>query len=210
MRMASRLGTAAGGRVGRWARRQVGAPTRWRTDTVVRRGRSCTCTQISRQAQTVCKTWGMSIRILAVGKRHEDWVADGIDRYERRLKKPFDVRWQLVPHSAREGNVARDDESARMLDKITPDEFVVVLDERGSILDSPGVAKVLETPFAHGKQVTCIIGGAYGVNDALRQRANSVWSLSKLVFPHQLVRLILAEQLYRAQEIAGGRPYHHV
>ena len=115
-----------------------------------------------------------------------------------------------MPHSAREASAARDDESARILDKITPDEFVVLLDERRSILDSPGVGKLLETPFAHGKQVTCIIGGAYGVNDALRSRANTVWSLSKLVFPHQLVRLILTEQLYRAQEITGGRPYHHV
>lgn len=151
----------------------------------------------------------MSIRILAVGKRHDDWVSAGIARYERRLKKPFDVRWQLVPHSAREGVAARDDESTRMLEKLSADEFLVLLDERGTNLDSPGVAKLFETPFASSKPVTCIIGGAYGVNDALRHRANAVWSLSNLVFPHQLVRLILTEQVYRAQEIAAGRPYHH-
>lgn len=152
----------------------------------------------------------MSIRILAVGKRHEDWVDAGITRYERRLKKPFDVQWQLIPHSAREGDAARAEESERMLAKLNRDEYVVLLDERGTMLDSPGVAKLLDSPFARAKQVTCIIGGAYGVNDALRHRANAVWSLSKLVFPHQLVRLILIEQIYRAQEIAAGRPYHHV
>ena len=68
----------------------------------------------------------------------------------------------------------------------------------------------LQGAFDSAKQVAVIIGGAYGVDDRVRQRADFVWSLSKLVFPHQLVRLILAEQLYRAQEIAGGRPYHHV
>ncbi len=68
----------------------------------------------------------------------------------------------------------------------------------------------LQGAFDSSRQVAVVIGGAYGVDDRVRQRADFVWSLSKLVFPHQLVRLILAEQLYRAQEIAGGRPYHHV
>ena len=63
--------------------------------------------------------------------------------------------------------------------------------------------------MSHGKQIVVIIGGAYGVDDRIHQRADMVWSLSKLVFPHQLVRLILAEQIYRAQEIARGGAYHH-
>lgn len=152
----------------------------------------------------------MSIRILAVGKKHEKWVADGIDRYERRLRKPFDASWQLLPHSAREGEAARTEESERILQKVDRDAFLVLLDERGQNVDSPALAARLQGAFDAGKQVIVVIGGAYGVDDAVRARANFVWSLSKLVFPHQLVRLILAEQLYRAQEIAGGRPYHHV
>ena len=86
----------------------------------------------------------------------------------------------------------------------------MLLDERGQNVDSPALASRLQGAFDSSKQVAVIIGGAYGVDDRVRQRADFVWSLSKLVFPHQLVRLILAEQLYRAQEIAGGRPYHHV
>lgn len=152
----------------------------------------------------------MSIRILAVGKKHEKWVADGIDRYERRLRKPFDATWQLLPHSAREGEGARTEESERILQKVDRDAFLVLLDERGQNVDSPALAARLQGAFDAGKHVIVVIGGAYGVDDAVRARANFVWSLSKLVFPHQLVRLILAEQLYRAQEIAGGRPYHHV
>lgn len=152
----------------------------------------------------------MSIKILAVGKKHESWVADGIDRYEKRLRKPFDVSWQLLPHSAREGDAARAEESERILAKVDRDAFLVLLDERGQNVDSPTLASKLQGALASGKQIVIVIGGAYGVSDEVRQRAQFMWSLSKLVFPHQLVRLILAEQLYRAQEIAGGRPYHHV
>ena len=75
---------------------------------------------------------------------------------------------------------------------------------------SPALATRLRAAFDRGRPVTVVIGGAYGVDDRVRERADFVWSLSLLVFPHQLVRLILAEQLYRAQEIAAGRPYHHV
>jgi 23S rRNA (pseudouridine1915-N3)-methyltransferase len=151
----------------------------------------------------------MAIRILAVGKKHEAWVQDGIMRYETRLKRPFNVEWVLLPHSSREGLVARQDESERLLGRIREDEFVVLLDERGILLSSPSLSKLLLSPLELSKMVTIIIGGAYGVDKSVRARANVVWSLSPLVFPHQLVRLILAEQLYRAQEIAAGRPYHH-
>lgn len=152
----------------------------------------------------------MSVRVLAVGKRHEPWVADGIKRYEQRLRKPFDVSWQLLPHSAREGDAARAEESDRVLAKLECQAFVVLLDERGQNIDSPALAARLQGAFEASRPVFVLIGGAYGVDDRVRQRADFVWSLSRLVFPHQLVRLILAEQVYRAQEIAGGRPYHHV
>ena len=152
----------------------------------------------------------MTVRILAVGRKHENWVSDGIDRYEKRLRKPFDSAWLLLPHSSRDGDAARAEESDRILAKLGRDEFVVLLDERGKNVDSPRLASTLRGAFDAGRQVTVLIGGAFGVDERVRSRADFVWSLSKLVFPHQLVRLILAEQLYRAQEIAAGRPYHHV
>jgi 23S rRNA (pseudouridine1915-N3)-methyltransferase len=152
----------------------------------------------------------VTVRILAIGRKHETWVAEGIDRYERRLRKPFDATWQLLPHSAREGEAARAEESDRLLAKLDRDDFVVLLDERGRNVDSPELARLLRAAFDAARPVALLIGGAYGVDERVRQRADFVWSLSKLVFPHQLVRLIAAEQLYRAQEIAAGRPYHHV
>lgn len=151
----------------------------------------------------------MSIRIFAVGRKHEAWIQEGVRRYEKRLKRPYDIEWVLLPHSAREGLSAREEESQRLLSRLGSADFVVLLDERGTILDSPALARTLLAPLERSVPVAIIIGGAYGVNDAIRARADVVWSLSLLVFPHQLVRLMLIEQLYRAQEINGERSYHH-
>ncbi|MBT1018090.1 23S rRNA (pseudouridine(1915)-N(3))-methyltransferase RlmH [Canibacter sp. lx-72] len=150
----------------------------------------------------------MSIRVLVVGKKHESWVSGGISRYESRLRKPWLVKWEFMAHSALQKEQARAFESRRLLDKITVNDWVVLLDERGKNMTSPQLSAVLAKELA-GRQVVVIIGGAYGVDEHVRARANLVWSLSNLVFPHQLVRLILAEQIYRAQEIYGGSPYHH-
>lgn len=151
----------------------------------------------------------MAIKIIAIGKKHEDWVQGGIGRYQKRLKRPFEISWTLLPHSAREGIAARQDESERILTRLDASAFVILLDERGKLVDSPTLSKLLLSPLEQSKEVVVIIGGAYGVDDTIHKRADMVWSLSPLVFPHQLVRLILAEQLYRAQEIARGNPYHH-
>lgn len=155
------------------------------------------------------QTFAMVIRILAVGKKHESWVAEGIARYEKRLRRPFDITWQLLPHSLRDGEAARAEESGRILAKLHDTEQVVLLDERGKLFDSPGLERALRERLDAGAKVTLIIGGAYGVSDEVRARAQLVWSLSPLVFPHQLVRLIVAEQLYRSQEIGAGHQYHH-
>jgi len=151
----------------------------------------------------------MPIRVVAVGKKHEAWVADGIERYEKRLKKPFNISWTLLPHSLSDGSTARQDESKRILSTLHDDEFVILLDERGKLVDSPGLSKLLLAPLESSRDTTIIIGGAYGVDETIHKRADFVWSLSPLVFAHQLVRLILVEQIYRAQEIAAGGPYHH-
>jgi 23S rRNA (pseudouridine1915-N3)-methyltransferase len=149
------------------------------------------------------------ITIISVGKKHESWVAEGIERFEERLKKPFNVQWVLLPHSALSDAAARQEESERILSRIDAHAYVVLLDERGGELDSPGLARLLEARFVINKPITLIIGGAYGIDDRIVQRADTVWSLSPLVFPHQMVRLIVMEQLYRAQQIIAGHPYHH-
>lgn len=150
------------------------------------------------------------ITVIAIGKKHEAWIEQGLERYEKRLKQPWNVEWVLLPHSSFDGVAARQEESERIEKRLGSDNFVVLLDERGKRLDSPAFSRLIETTQIYGKKIVIIIGGAYGVTDELHQRADIVLSLSSMVFPHQLVRLILVEQLYRAQSIAAGSKYHHV
>jgi 23S rRNA (pseudouridine1915-N3)-methyltransferase len=114
-----------------------------------------------------------------------------------------------MAHSTFDGLRARQDESERILSRLSAYDFIVLLDERGKEFDSPTIAKVLEEQLDQSHKVLIIIGGAFGVTDELRQKVDLVWSLSPLVFPHQLVRLILIEQLYRGQQITLGGSYHH-
>jgi 23S rRNA (pseudouridine1915-N3)-methyltransferase len=151
----------------------------------------------------------MPIKILAIGKKHEDWVIEGIQRYQKRLRAPFTAEWVLLPHSSLEGERARLEESERLTERLSTDSYLVLLDERGVSFDSPTLAAKVDHLATQGKTITFLIGGAYGVTEALREKADLVWSLSPLVFPHQLVRLILTEQLYRAQQILTGGSYHH-
>lgn len=151
----------------------------------------------------------MAVKIISVGKKHDSWVSEGIERYETRLKKPYDAQWVLLPHSSLQDAAARQEESERILARCDSRDFVILLDERGDELASPQLAGLLDNTFTAGRTVTFVIGGAYGIDDRVHQRADIVWSLSPLVFPHQLVRLILTEQLYRAQQISTGHPYHH-
>ena len=145
------------------------------------------------------------ITILAVGKKTDGDLINAIESYQKRLRAPFNVKWLSIPYSAKDGVAARQDESERLLTHIKPSDYVILLDERGQQMASPEFSQALS---CRGDTII-IIGGAYGVNDELRQRADRMVSLSKMVFPHQLVRLILIEQIYRAQAIYNHHPYHH-
>ena len=149
------------------------------------------------------------MKIIAIGKKHEKWVLNGIKLFEKRLKKPFNLNWDILPHSNFAEEKAREEETQRILAKIKLSDFVILLDERGKNISSPELAKMLSNGFVNSQNFVIVIGGAFGVSEELSQRANFVWSLSKLVFPHQIVRLILVEQIYRAQEISSGGKYHH-
>ena len=151
----------------------------------------------------------MPIKIIAVGKKHESWVAEGIERYQKRLRVPFLLEWVLLPHSSLEGDRAREEESERILARLSANDFVVLLDERGKSLSSPALSQLLSAQLNTSRTVVCIIGGAYGVDATVHARSDVIWSLSALVFPHQLVRLLLSEQIYRAEQIQRGSSYHH-
>ena len=149
------------------------------------------------------------IKIIAIGKKHEKWILNGIQEFEKRLKKPYDLRWDILPHSVFSDDKARLEESERIMKALRPGDYVVLLEKNKKNISSPEFSNMLELGFINSQNIVVIIGGAYGVSEDLRSRADFVWSLSKLVFPHQIVRLILTEQIYRAQEIASGGKYHH-
>lgn len=151
------------------------------------------------------------INILAIGDKTESWVSPGVERYQKRLKAPWDIKWYLLRHSLGDKLSARRDESTAILSKLDKlkSPYVVLLDERGQRLGSPALSQLLDRKLASSGEIVFIIGGAYGVTDHLRDRANLVLSFSDLVFPHQMMRLLLIEQIYRCQEISRGGPYHH-
>lgn len=157
----------------------------------------------------------MKLIFWTIGGRNEPYVKEGIGLFTARIEKYYPCEWKIIspPKNAAsmEENVQRDAESRLFLEAIEPSDYVVLLDERGRMLDSPGLAGLLqERALNSAKRVHFLIGGAFGVNEMLRKRADFVWQLSKLVFPHQLVRLILAEQVYRACSINRGEKYHHI
>lgn len=151
----------------------------------------------------------MAIRVISIGKKHESWVSEGIERYQKRLIKPYEIEWVFLPHSTQEGIVARRDDSQRILNRVNANDYVILLDEKGKNIDSHMLSQLLSKPLQSSQPIVIVIGGAYGVDESIHTRADFIWSLSPLVFPHQLVRLILTEQLYRAQQITAGHPYHH-
>ena len=141
------------------------------------------------------------IKIVAGGKKQAGWVAEACAEYEKRLLKPFDIKWQIFT----------EEKLAEYLEKwpFSHDQVVILADERGKNISSPELSDKLSKIFNSSCEAVIVIGGAYGVTEEVREKADFVWSFSRLVFPHMLMRVMMAEQIYRAQEIARGRSYHH-
>ncbi len=138
------------------------------------------------------------ITIIAGGKKTKNWLALGVSEYEKRLRKPFDVNWIFTDEVKKEVGRLRKGH-----------EFLIVLDERGQNLSSPEISSLLERKITESNRIIIVIGGPYGFTDQFRASADLIWSFSRLVFPHELMRLYLIEQIYRAQEIRNGGKYHH-
>lgn len=153
----------------------------------------------------------MKIRLIAVGQRPPAWVQEGYSDYARRLPRELPMELtEIAAPGRRGGNAerARDAEGERLLAAIGPDDWVVALDERGKTWSTLQLAEKLETWRMHGRNVTFLIGGADGLTPQCLERADHVLSLSAMTLPHALVRVVLAEQIYRAWTITIGHPYH--
>lgn len=162
--------------------------------------------------QDIC---GMKIQFWSVGKTDESYVKEGIRDFTERISRYYPVSWRIIPPAKQTASTPEDavkkTEGATILGLLTKDDYLVLLDERGKNPDSVEFSKfIAQRANESTRQLVFLIGGAFGVDEAVKQRAQYVWSLSKLVFPHQLVRLILAEQVYRACTIQRNEKYHHV
>ncbi|MCA9329749.1 23S rRNA (pseudouridine(1915)-N(3))-methyltransferase RlmH [Candidatus Saccharibacteria bacterium] len=154
----------------------------------------------------------MKISIIAIGKKHDSNLLTSILDYSRRLSHYTKIEWKLLESNSANMSIenTKRTESNLIMSHIKPDDYAILLDERGKQLNSLEYADMLQRhQNTSTKSLILIIGGAHGVDNDLKARANYCWSLSPLVFPHQLVRLILIEQLYRAFTIINNGKYHH-
>ena len=156
----------------------------------------------------------MKLLFLAIGKNHEPYIKPGVDEFTNRISNYYSVKWNILPVPKNAGNLAeaslKKKEAELVLGFLQKDDYLIVLDERGKQLSSEGLSQFIQSRANESqKQVTFLIGGAYGCDETVLKRANYIWSLSALTFPHQLVRLILCEQVYRACTIARNEKYHH-
>jgi len=156
----------------------------------------------------------MKISFWSIGKANEAYVKTGVDEFTRRISRYFKVEWSIIPVPKNAATLSEMDlkrkEGEVILEWLSKDDFLIALDERGKQMSSEGLASFIQARANEStKQVVFLIGGAYGIDEAVLKRADYKWSLSQLVFPHQLVRLILAEQVYRACTILRNEKYHH-
>lgn len=156
----------------------------------------------------------MKIHFWSVGKNHEPYVKAGVEEFTKRISNYYPVEWTIIPIPKNSGMLSEADlkkkEGEMILNWLQKDDYLIALDERGKQLNSEGLADfIMKRTNESTKNLVFLIGGAYGIDEAVMKRANFKWSLSSLVFPHQLVRLILAEQVYRACSILRNEKYHH-
>jgi 23S rRNA (pseudouridine1915-N3)-methyltransferase len=154
----------------------------------------------------------MRIHLIAVGTRMPSWVVEGYREYTRRLPRECSVQLTEIPLGKRlksqTAEQAKQQEGQAMLAALPKDSLVIALHVRGSNWGTEELASRLGDWMRSGRNVALLVGGPDGLSSACLERADQRWSLSALTFPHSLVRIVLAEQLYRAWTLSTGHPYH--
>lgn len=156
----------------------------------------------------------MKISLWTIGKENDSKVKGGIEEFTKRISKYFPVEWMIIPLPKNAGLLSETDlkkrEAETVILLLKKDDYLIALDERGKQFTSEGLAQIVQKrATASTKHIVFLIGGAYGLDESILAKAKIKWSLSLLTFPHQLVRLILAEQVYRACTILRNEKYHH-
>lgn len=155
----------------------------------------------------------MRLKCLSVQSSKESWFLDAQRHFAKKIEG-F-CAFEVISLKAKSGDrkqrdYKKDKESAQILDKIKPNHFVVLCDERGQSFDSQKFSKKLVSWIESGhSEIVFVVGGAYGVSQELRERANVVWSLSEMVMNHHVAQVVVLEQIYRGFAIWKGIPYHN-
>src|SRR4029078_35680 len=156
----------------------------------------------------------MKLECWALGKPHESFVAEGVKDFTRRIENYYPVEWKIFQPKKMAGNITpekiKEKEAKAIQAALKEDDWLVSLDEHGRTMTSRKLADFIgDRGNESVRRLIFLIGGAYGIQESLLKRSRFIWSLSSLTFPHQLVRLILAEQLYRDCNIGRNEKYHH-
>ncbi len=154
----------------------------------------------------------MKVRLLAVGTKMPDWVTKGVEEYRKRLPRDFALEIEEISPGVRGKNAdtrrAIAQESERLKARLKGDEHLVALEVGGKTWSTEQLAREADEWRLEGRDVVLLVGGPDGLDPALSASADQRWSLSPLTLPHPLVRILLAEQLYRAWTLMVGHPYH--
>ncbi|HOW08198.1 MAG TPA: 23S rRNA (pseudouridine(1915)-N(3))-methyltransferase RlmH [Bacteroidales bacterium] len=157
----------------------------------------------------------MKIVLLQVGKTTEEYLNEGISEYEGRIRKYVRFEILTIPDIKNTRNMSaaeqKSKEGEKILQALKEDDFIVLLDEKGKELSTIEFSNFLgRTMMIQKKRIVFIIGGPWGISDNILRMADFNFSLSRLTFSHQIVRLLFMEQLYRAFTVIKGDPYHHM
>jgi len=156
----------------------------------------------------------MKIQLWSIGKEHDPYIREGIAIFQKRLRHYVDFELRLIPSVKQAASLSipelKKQEARILLDLLQPQDYLVALDEHGKMMTTLELAGFLQQRANAGtRQLVLLIGGAFGLDASILQRAQWKLSLSPLTFPHQLVRLIMTEQLYRAYSVLHNEKYHH-
>jgi len=156
----------------------------------------------------------MKLLLWSIGKENEPYIKAGVEDFTRRITRYYPTEWTLFPPPKGAATLSpaalKKKEGEMILTQLSKDDYLVALDERGRQFSSEGLAQFIQTRAnSSSRNLVFLIGGAFGIDESVLQRADHRWSLSQLTLPHQLVRLVLSEQLYRACTILRNEKYHH-
>ena len=156
----------------------------------------------------------MKIQLIVAGKTNQNFVQQGFIEFRTRLEHYYPFEIEIIPDIKNTGGLSaeqlKEKEGEKLLQSFQPGDYIVLLDERGKEFTSVEFAGYIEKKtHTSSKRLVFVIGGAYGFSNAVYEAAHEKIALSKMTFPHQLIRLIFIEQLYRAMTILNNEPYHH-